>query len=128
MSCRHVSTHQARSRCRFSISESIDGRLGLHQPELADVSRGNRRGSPAPHALPVSADVLLDQVSQVLQVRSPCLRRDALDVDQLVVVAVDEVAIQVEHVGEAAREARAEVEAGAARARTTTPPVMYSQQ
>ena len=41
-------------------------------------------------------------------------RRDAMDVDQLVVVAVDEIAIQVEHVGEAAGEAGAEVEAGAA--------------
>src|SRR6185437_14612325 len=37
--------------------------------------------------------------------------RDAQDVDQLVVVAVHEVALEVEHVGEAAGHARAEVEA-----------------
>jgi hypothetical protein len=36
-----------------------------------------------------------------------------MDVDEFVVVAVDEIALHVEHVGEAAGEPRAEVHAGA---------------
>ena len=50
----------------------------------------------------------------MLHVRLHGLGMDAADVDELVVVAVDEVALEVEHVGEAAGEAGAEVEAGAA--------------
>ncbi len=42
------------------------------------------------------------------------LRGNAMDVDQLVVVAIDEIPVQVEHVGEAAGQAGAEVDAGAA--------------
>src|SRR6478735_9161367 len=40
--------------------------------------------------------------------------RDAVDVDQLVVVAIDELAFLIEHIGKAAGHARAEIHAGAA--------------
>ena len=68
----------------------------------------------APHSLPVSRDVPLDQAAAGAAGGLHALRRDAVDVDQLVVVAVDEVAVEVEHIGEAAGEAGAEVQAGAA--------------
>ena len=58
-------------------------------------------------------DVLLDESAQMLHVGAHALGRDAVDVDQLVVVAIDEVALHVEHVGESAGESRAEVDAGA---------------
>ena len=67
------------------------------------------------------------RLSQVLHVRLHGFGVDAADVDELVVVAVDEIALQVQHVGEAAGEAGAEIDAGAAE-HATTPPVMYSQQ
>ena len=83
----------------------------------ARTCRGRSRKSSriaSPHSLPVTLDVLRDQRRADAAGGFHALRRDAVDVDQLVVVAVDEVAIEIEHVGEAAGEARAEVEAGAA--------------
>src|SRR6185312_2626454 len=58
--------------------------------------------------------VPLEQALEVLHVRLHGFRVDAADVDELVVVAVDEIALQVQHVGEAAGEAGAKVDAGAA--------------
>ena len=55
----------------------------------------------------------LDQASQVLYVGTHAFRGYAVNVDQLVVVAIDEVPLHVEHVGEAAGESRAEIHAGA---------------
>src|SRR5882757_4523442 len=40
------------------------------------------------------------------------LRVDAADVDELVVIAIDEIALEVEHIGEAAGKASSEVDAG----------------
>src|SRR6185369_3922856 len=67
----------------------------------------------APRA-PSLGDVLLDEPFEVLQVRLHALLLDTADVDELVVVAVDEVAVEIEHVREAAGEASAEIHAGAA--------------
>ena len=69
----------------------------------------------APHALPVCAHMRLDQVAAGAGGSAPCASGgDARDVDQFVVVAIDEVALQVEHIGEAAGDAGAEVQPGAA--------------
>ena len=56
----------------------------------------------------------VDQVSEVLAIAVQPFRGDAGDVDQLVVVAVDEITLEVEHVGQPAGEAGAEVQPGAA--------------
>ena len=50
---------------------------------------------------------------QVLHLRLHGLRLQAADVDQFVVVAIDKIALQVEHVGKAAGETGAEVHPGA---------------
>src|SRR5579872_1313227 len=66
--------------------------LGLHHPELADVSAQigkNLLGPDAPRLL----HVLLEQPFQVLHVRLHSLGVNAADVDELVVVAIDEIAI-----------------------------------
>ena len=90
------------ARRRFSISESIAAAFGFTTQNLPRKARKSFRISVAPDAAGF-AHVQLDQVPQVLQVRLHALRRDAVDVDQLVVVAIDEAAIQVEHVRETAR-------------------------
>ena len=57
--------------------------------------------------------MLLDHAAQVLHVDRHAFGRDPVDVDQVVIVAVDEVALHVEHVGKAAGEPGAEIHAGA---------------
>ena len=54
--------------------------------------------------------------------------RHRLKLDHRHIAARLEGVVLVEHVGDAARHAGGEIAAGARRARTTTPPVMYSQQ
>src|SRR5271155_4366877 len=49
----------------------------------------------------------------MLYVNSHAFRGYAVNIDQFVVVAVDEVALHVEHVGEAAGESGAEIHSGA---------------
>src|SRR6267142_3912433 len=78
--------------------QRVDGRgLGLHHPELADVRPEVVEKLDAPHAAG-EVDVLFDQPAQVLHMRSHAFGRHAMDVDQLMVVAIDKVALHVEHV------------------------------
>src|SRR3546814_12227584 len=56
----------------------------------------------------------LQQTAQMLHVMLHAFRRQPVQVDQLVVVAIHEIAIHVEHVGKATGDASAEVQAGAA--------------
>src|SRR5690242_13242313 len=84
--------------------------LGLDQPELVLQPAEVAQDAFAPGASGVRY-VSLDQPAQVLHVVLHALRRDAQQVDQLVVVAIDEVALDVQHVGEAAGHAGAEFEA-----------------
>src|SRR5690606_38116629 len=64
--------------------------LGLDQPELADEVAELRQDARAPRAAG-EFGVARDQAGEVLAVVLEALRRDPQDVDQLVVVAVDEV-------------------------------------
>src|SRR5580658_6122654 len=88
------------------------GRFRFHHPEFSDVSAEVVEQLLAPHA-PRRFDVLLDEPAQMLHVSAHALRRDAVNVDQLVVVAIHEIALEVEHVGESAREAGAKIDARA---------------
>src|SRR5581483_3677055 len=95
------------------LDQRIDGgRFGLHHPELADVGAKVIQDLLRPGAAGLG-HVLLDQPFQVLQVRLHGLRVNPADVDELVVVAVDEVTIEIQYVRESAREPGTEVDAGA---------------
>ena len=60
------------------------------------------------------ADVGFEQILQMRAVVLETFGVDAQDVDEFVVVAIDEIAVAIQHVGHAAGEAGAEVQAGAA--------------
>src|SRR5450631_1544599 len=94
--------------------QGVDSRsLGLDHPEFADVRPEVVEKLDAPHAAG-EVDVLFDQPAQVLYMRPHSFRRHSMDVNQLMVVAIDKVALHVEHVGETAGESRAEINARAA--------------
>src|SRR6202790_5654928 len=57
--------------------------------------------------------MLFDQAAQMLTMDSHAFGRHAVNVDQFMIVAIDEIALHVEHVGESAGEPGAEVHAGA---------------
>src|SRR6185437_1472127 len=85
--------------------------LGLDQPELAEEIAEPLQDMRAPYA-PGRIDVRADEPTQMLQMVFHALERDAQDVDQLVVVAIDEIALGVEHVRESTGHPRTEIEAG----------------
>src|SRR5271165_6719519 len=81
------------------FQQGIDGRsLGLHHPELADVAAKIVEQLRAPDA-PRRIDMLFDQAPQVLHVSTHAFGRHAMDIDQVMVVAVDEIALHIENVG-----------------------------
>ena len=80
------------ARRRSSISESIEAAFGFTSQKWPMKERRSFRIS-SPQTLPVSATCMLDQLAQVLHVRVHAVVRDAMDVDQLMVVAIDEVAL-----------------------------------
>src|SRR5262245_62559053 len=93
--------------------ERVDrSRFRFHDPELADVRAEVREDLFAPRAARLG-DVLLDQRFEMLEMRLHRLRLNATDVDELVVIAIHEVAIEIEHVREPAREPRTEIDTGA---------------
>src|SRR6516164_7166538 len=113
--CRFLSTMEPKTSGSAAqvVDERIDGGgLGLHHPELrqegAQVA-GDLLGPGAGGC----GNVPLEQRLEVLHVRLHGLGMYAADVDELVVVAVYEIALEVEHVGEAAGEAGPEVDPGA---------------
>jgi hypothetical protein len=53
--------------------------------------------------------MLFDESAQMLHMSAHAFGRDAVNVDQFMIVAVDEIALHVEHVGESAGESGAEV-------------------
>src|SRR6516164_6497922 len=113
--CRFLSTMEPKTSGSAAqvVDERIDGGgLGLHHPELrqegAQVA-GDLLGPGAGGC----GNVPLEQRLEVLHVRLHGLGMYAADVDELVVVAVDEIALEVEYVGEAAGEAGPEVDPGA---------------
>src|SRR5262245_42603338 len=96
------------------LEQGLDRRcFRLHDPELAHEGAKIVEHFFSPHATRL-ADVLLDQIPQMLQVRLHALGRYAMDVDELVVVAIHEATIEVEHVRKPASEAGSEIESGAA--------------
>ena len=95
-----------------SISESMEAALGFTTQNWPMKERKSFRIS-SPQTLPVSATCCSISSRRCCSVGLHGFGVDAADVDQLVVVAIDEVALQVEHIGEAAGEAGAEVDAGA---------------
>src|SRR5215831_3449480 len=95
------------------VDQRIDGRgLRLHDPELRQEGAQVARDLLGPGAASCG-NVPLEQRLEVLYVRLHGLGMYAADVDELVVVAVDEITLEVEHVGEAAGEAGSEVDPGA---------------
>src|SRR6202042_1703534 len=96
------------------LHERIDGcGLGLHHPELADVGAKVVEDLLTPWALR-RADVQLDEALQMLQMRLHGFGVNAADVDELMVVAIDKIALKVEHVGKAAGQSRPEIDSGPA--------------
>src|SRR5665213_153112 len=96
------------------LDQRIDrSRLWLHQPEMADVGAQIVDDLIAPDAGGFG-HVQTDQLFEMLHIVQHALVGEAVNVDELVVVAIDEAALHVEHVGKAAGEAGAEVQAGAA--------------
>src|SRR5882757_8809372 len=90
------------------FQQRIDGGgLGFDDPESADVGPKIVEQLRAPGAAG-GFRMLLDESAQMLDMRAHAFGRDAVDVDQFVVVAVDEVAFHVEHIGKSAGEAGAE--------------------
>src|SRR5260221_14518833 len=93
--CMYLSVMERRSGSSGAAQideQRVDGRsLGLHHPEFADVRPEVVEKLDSPHAAG-EVGVLLDQPAQMLHVRSHAFGRYAMDVDQLVVVAIDEVA------------------------------------
>src|SRR5450631_4091891 len=87
--------------------------LGLDHPEFADVRPEVVEKLDTPHAAG-EVDVLLDQPAQMLHMRPHAFRRYPMDVDQLMVVAIDEIALHIEHIRETAGESRAEIHSRAA--------------
>src|SRR4029077_12202976 len=82
-----------------------------HHPEFRQESAQVVGDFPGPEACG-RGDVPLQLPLEGLHVRLHRLGVYAADVDELVVVAVDEIALQVEHVGEASGEPGAEVDPG----------------
>src|SRR6202521_2071494 len=104
---------QPSGRAPQAVDQRVDGgRFGLHHPEL-----GQKRAQVVQDLLGPGAgglgDVPREQSLEVLHVRLHGLGVNAADVDELVVVAIDEVALQVQHVGKATGEPGAEVDPGA---------------
>src|SRR6185437_4729 len=98
-------------RAAQGFGQRLDaGGLGFDQPELADVITELVHDLLRPDAAGQFA-MTADQAVQVLAVVLEPFGGDAMDVDQLVVVAVDEIAVHVQHVGQATGEAGTEVEA-----------------
>ena len=101
--------------CRnASTSDSRLAAFGLTSQNLPTIVAEVVEQLPAPHAAGLARRGVRISVAQVLAVVLHALGRDPHDVDQLMVVAIDEIAIQVQHVGQAAGHAGAEVQAGAA--------------
>src|SRR5690554_6484077 len=88
-------------------------RLGLHQPEVANEVAEVLEDGAAPGRAGLLNE-LLDHLAQVAAVGLHGFGIDPVDLHQLVVVLVDEGAVLVEHIGEAAGHARPEVDAGLA--------------
>src|ERR1700733_4100089 len=96
------------------LDQRVDGgRFRLHEPEVADERAQVVEDFLAPDAAGLG-HVHLHQLAQVLYVRVHAAVREPMDVDELMVVAIDEIVRLVEHVGEAAGEAGAEVDPSAA--------------
>src|SRR6202050_3770007 len=103
----------ASGRAPQVIDQQIDGgSLGLHHPELGQEGAQVVHDLRGPFAVGLG-DVPLEQRLEVLNVRLHRLGVDAADVDQLVGVAVDEVALKIEDVGEPSGKPSAEVNPGA---------------
>ena len=68
----------------------------------------------SPQTLSRLSNVHLYQTLQMLQMRLHGFGVNAADVNELVVVAVDKVALEVEHIGKSSGEACAEIHPGAA--------------
>src|SRR4051812_11636853 len=81
-------------------------KLVQHVAKIGEQLAGPRAGS--------ELSVTAQQAAQMLQMIFHAFERDAMDVDELVVVAVDELALQIQHVSKAAGHARAEIEPAAA--------------
>src|SRR5262245_11982465 len=95
------------------LEQRLDRRgLRLDDPELAHEGAEIVEHLLAPGARGL-AHVRFDQVTQVLQMRLHPLGRDAVNVYELVVVAIDEAAIEIEHIREATGEPGTEVESRA---------------
>src|SRR5579871_281473 len=95
------------------LDQRVDrGGLGLYQPEVADVGTQVVEDLVGPDAAG-GGDMLAQQVAQVLRVGIHVLVREPMDVDELMVVAIHEVVIQIEHETKPASEAGAEVQPGA---------------
>src|SRR5438552_11636381 len=69
----------------------------LHQPELVQYITEIREQARSPRTRS-HVDVTAQQLAQMLQMIFHPLKRDAVDVDEFVVVAVDEFALQIEHI------------------------------
>src|ERR1017187_8437681 len=117
--CRYFSVMAAALKARASgrapqIGEQrIDrGRFRLHHPESADVASKIVQQLRTPKT-PGLSDMLFDEPAQMLHMDSHAFGRDPVNIDQLMVVAIDEIALHVEHVGESSGEAGPEIDPGA---------------
>src|ERR1700733_4275143 len=112
--CRFLSAMRVLRGAPQILHEGVDGRsFGLHHPELADVGAKVVEDLLGPRALRL-AGVRLDEALQMLQVRLHRFGVDAADVDELMIVAVDKIALEVEYVGKSPGEAGSEIDPGPA--------------
>ena len=81
------------ARRRFSSNESMAVSFGFYHPEFTDVGAEVIQQSFAPQTLPVAATCCSIKPAQMLHMSTHAFGRDAMNIDQIVIVAIDEVAL-----------------------------------
>src|SRR3984885_5691080 len=83
------------------------GGLRFDDPKSADIAAKIIEQLRAP-VTAGGLDMLLDEAAQMLHMRTHAFGRDAMNIDQVMIVAIDEIPLQVVHVSKSAGEAGAE--------------------